>query len=319
MVSARSSSATCPPAGTPRPYPQRVWIKSGQRRKLSSPDKGVMWRSTALGDPQGPVYTSFCVTNGTERNCHCTEFPTCRWTENSTFANKLTCIGGVGDPLCRATCSGAVDQGATMLDTCSGLEWEKKDTPVGSGVDAANLHDVDNRYAWVGSCSLDAQVLCQPTSAAAARCAETGGAGGCDECGPGQGTCNAALYGAISTVWDWLDGINASGFAGHADWRLPIGGFGGFLSEPEPGPAELRSLADHVCPSSEQKWCAADALGQSDGTYWTSTTPTDEEERAAVNGDSSWASWGVSGVDTWFPQRAGKIYGLSVRAVRSAP
>ena len=28
-------------------------------------------------------------------------------------------------------------------------------------------------------------------------------------------------FGAITTVWDWLNQVNASNFAGHNDWRLP--------------------------------------------------------------------------------------------------
>jgi hypothetical protein len=35
----------------------------------------------------------------------------------------------------------------TIRDTCRGLQWEKKATTAGSGVDPSNLHDVENRYA----------------------------------------------------------------------------------------------------------------------------------------------------------------------------
>jgi len=35
------------------------------------------------------------------------------------------------------------DLGGTIKDTCTGLQWEKKTTAVGSGVNAADLHDAD--------------------------------------------------------------------------------------------------------------------------------------------------------------------------------
>ena len=43
-----------------------------------------------------------------------------------------------------------------------------------------------------------------------------GGGGSCSQCG--IGSCNAAPTG---TIWEWLVGINAESFAGHADWRIP--------------------------------------------------------------------------------------------------
>src|SRR5262249_52173448 len=141
---------------------------------------------------------------------------------------------------------------------------------------AANPHDVDNTYSWAGRCSLDASVLCQPSSAAAAFCAsQTDGAVGCAECDPGQGTCDATVGGGVTTVWDWVAGLNAAGFGGHSDWRVPTDGTGQAVGSPTDGtPAELKSLADHRClPPSE--WCAGDALGPSvlafGYGYWTST------------------------------------------------
>lgn len=70
-----------------------------------------------------------------------------------------------------------------------GLEWEKKETAYGSGDDGGNLHDVDNQYVWWGVCSISS-MPCQPTAAASALCtAQTGGALGCAQCGPTDGTC----------------------------------------------------------------------------------------------------------------------------------
>ncbi len=45
------------------------------------------------------------------------------------------------------------DTGLTLIDNATGLEWEKKQTAVGSGADALNLHDVDNLYSWYDAVS----------------------------------------------------------------------------------------------------------------------------------------------------------------------
>jgi hypothetical protein len=64
---------------------------------------------------------------------------------------------------------------------------------------------------------------CQPNAAAAATCAAQaeGGTLGCSVCG--SGTCNVDPFstGAPTTVWDWINQVNAANFAGHNDWRLP--------------------------------------------------------------------------------------------------
>jgi uncharacterized protein DUF1566 len=41
-----------------------------------------------------------------------------------------------------------IDLGLTVFDAVTRLEWEKKTTTVGSGVNAADPHDVDNTYNW---------------------------------------------------------------------------------------------------------------------------------------------------------------------------
>jgi hypothetical protein len=292
---------------------RKVLIRANKSLKLTAWTFGIApWGAidpSNVGSPNGPVYTAYCVTNGAETNCHCTEFAMCTWTHSGgylTEVGRVRCKGGVGDPTCRAkACSNLVDQGVTMLDGCSSLEWEKKDTAVGSGVDASNPHDVDNTYSWAGRCSLDATVLCQPTTAAAALCeAQTGGALGCAECGPGDGSCDAAIDGAITTVWDWLDGLNAAGFGGHTDWRLPTDAShltGG-------APAELKSLADHVCYGD---WCTPTALGPSRFEYWTSTSNDDDFAITNYVGEH------VDVAGRGSPSKASGLTG--VRAVRSAP
>ena len=56
----------------------------------------------AAGPPPAGVLTSYCVTNGGDETCHCSEFPTCTWKSiaGDTGA-KLVCKGGVADPSCR--------------------------------------------------------------------------------------------------------------------------------------------------------------------------------------------------------------------------
>ena len=102
---------------------------------------------------------------------------------------------------------------------------------------------------------------------------------------------------------------------GHGDWRLPTGGSGGASNSPSiPVPAELRSLADHVCPSASDQWCAPAALGAVGGTYWTSTTPPNNDGRAMVNGLSPSSAVGVG-----FAESAFKTQSMRVRAVRDNP
>jgi len=232
----------------------------------------------AAGDPgAGGVQTAYCVTNAGEEFCHCSAFTGCAYKliAGDTGA-KLVCKSGTGDALCGAvtpptttststssttttststsTTSTTVacvatsgcfcDTGLTVIDTCNDLEWEKKDTAVGSGVDAGNLNDVDNPYTWAGACTIGG-ALCQPNGAAAATCAaQTGGAAGCGECGVGEGTCDVDPSGfpADTTIWDWLNQLNAAGFAGHSDWRLPTSA--GCCGVPTSEPAELESLLD---------------------------------------------------------------------------
>jgi hypothetical protein len=53
------------------------------------------------GDPAGPVHTAFCVTNGGEENCHCSEFTGCIYKSiaGGTGA-KLVCKSGTGEATC---------------------------------------------------------------------------------------------------------------------------------------------------------------------------------------------------------------------------
>jgi hypothetical protein len=78
------------------------------------PDKSIRFDAKALGDdvvldifdagpPVGSVFTAYCVDNGGEWNCHCSEFQNCdyRLVSKGTGA-RLTCsLPSIGDPTCR--------------------------------------------------------------------------------------------------------------------------------------------------------------------------------------------------------------------------
>jgi hypothetical protein len=230
------------------------------------------------GDPMGSVFVAYCVQNDAERNCHCAELTSCvhKPIAGGTGA-KLLCKGGVGDPTCKAACMGLVDLGSSVLDTCTKLEWEKKDTALGSGVDPGNLRDVDNAYAWSGECATSG-ALCQPNAAAAAACmAHTPDGAGCAECGVGEGTCEPQGV-AVTTVWDWLVQLNASSFAGHDDWRLPTSAGLDFEDPFDPAPrepAELESIVDPtqgICGGGAGP-CIDPIFGPTGLSYWSATTP----------------------------------------------
>lgn len=126
----------------------------------------------------------------------------------------------------------------TVHDSCTGLQWEKKDGSRGVQ-NVADLHNVNNVYSWAGTCTRDASLFCQPDAAAAATCAAladgvTGGQPqeGCSECPGGDydavnnpsgtGPCVfGSGTGPLTTIWVWLNQLNAANFAGHNDWRIP--------------------------------------------------------------------------------------------------
>jgi len=256
-------------------------IKPGKLIKLVGKSIGVTPLDIlGAGDPAGSVFTAYCVNNEGEQNCHCSEFTGCahKGIAGGTGA-KLVCKTGVGDPACQAACEGLVDLGSTVLDTCTNLEWEKKDTPLFSGEDAGNLNDVDNAYTWSGRCTI-ADTLCQPNAEAAAACAaQTPDGAGCAECGVGEGTCDVdpLASGAITTIWNWLTQLNASSFAGHDDWRLPTSAGLDFVDpfETEPRePAELESIIDPTlgtCGGGGGP-CIDPVFGPTAPFYWSAST-----------------------------------------------
>ena len=161
----------------------------------------------------------------------------------------------------------------TILDSCTGLQWEKKTTSVASGPNPADLHDVDNWYTWAGCCNgvcSFEENWCQPNAAAAATCASHGGTVGCSTC---RGTCDVdpAGLGAITTVWDWVSQLNAANFAGHSDWRLPSEA--GRNTCPACNPRELETVLLSPALCGTQPPCIAPIFGPTvSSLYWSSTS-----------------------------------------------
>jgi predicted esterase len=80
-------------------------IKPGKLLKLVAKGTGdTPFDVLAAGPPPAGVRTSYCVMNGGDETCHCSEFPTCAWKSiaGGTGA-KLVCKGGVADPTCGPT------------------------------------------------------------------------------------------------------------------------------------------------------------------------------------------------------------------------
>jgi len=187
---------------------------------------------------------------------------------------SLVCLPTGARAQCCLSSSGCFcDVGGTIKDTCTGYTWEKKTTAVGSGVNPANLNDVDNKYSWAGCCGGDCSSLdklCQPNVAAAATCAahSSGGQEGCSTCPNGVCVVNPLVTGALTTVWDWINQVNASNFAGHNDWRVPTSYELGSI-DTTPISCGLM-MCTHECPSYP---CINSIFGftQSAG-YWTNET-----------------------------------------------
>jgi hypothetical protein len=171
----------------------------------------------------------------------------------------------------------------TILDTCTGLQWERKITTPG-------LHHVDNRHPWAGRCNGNPQFLCQPTAAAAATClaGAEGGTYGCDECA--TGTCLVEVDGMpTTTAWEWIDRLNTESFAGHDDWRLPRE-----AGLSPTGDRELESilLIPHPCSTSP---CIDPIFGPTaSAVYWSATTtPSNQDDAWFVYfGDGGWGNDG---------------------------
>jgi hypothetical protein len=199
-----------------------------------------------------------------------------------------------------------VDNGdGTVTDTETGLMWEKKDN--GGG-----LHDQNAFHRWAGLCS-DRSGYCQPDAAAAATCAAaTGAADGCGLC---AGTVNC-FTGMYTTIWGWVNQLNAASFAGHDDWRIPTVAQDG-------GRAELETLIDPSVPG-----CAAGSLTRCIAPQFNTMcfptctvttcgcTQTDAYWAATSHPESPGTAWVVGFINGGGVRFSSRENGIRVRAVR---
>ena len=213
---------------------------------------GGMMLSLGVGD-------SYCVNFGGAAGGAVTNTPT------GGTPNKVFKIAGKRNaPTTEAGCPICFQDfgDGTIHDICTGLQWEKKDAN-------PDVHDVSKKYSWAGCCNgvcsnTSATNYCQPNAAAEATCLahSDGGTQGCSTCP--FSACNVDPYGlgAVTTIWDWVNQVNAVNFAGHSDWRLPLqesGGGGPFdeLSSIEDGSFGIPSIDPIFGPTASSFYWSA--------------------------------------------------------------
>jgi hypothetical protein len=79
-------------------------LKPGKRvKEVGTGLGGTPLDVLGAGDPAGPVFTAYCVTNAGEEHCHCSEFTGCSYKAIAAATGaKLVCRGGGGDASCSA-------------------------------------------------------------------------------------------------------------------------------------------------------------------------------------------------------------------------
>jgi hypothetical protein len=254
-----------------------------------------------------------------KRSCRQTSTPLCCGAPSTT---TTTLPGGNTNPC-------FTDDGdGTVHDTCTGLQWEKKDGAKGVH-NPADLHNVNNVYPWAGTCMRNAGVVCQPDAASAATCtalADGASQEGCSMCpggdydpmnnpsgtGPCQGPSETT---PVTTVWAWLNQLNAANFAGHSDWRLPSQA--GRNSCP-PGEANCTTTATPRELETIVKGGSAAACGGPPCYYPIFGVPTSLEAWSSSTGKSdqryAWIVNFFTGANDQNPKNDGAV---SVRAVRT--
>jgi hypothetical protein len=111
-------------------------IRPGALLKLVTKGPGnVPLNVFADGPPTTPVSTAFCVTNGAEETCHCSQFATCthRLIAGGTAA-KLICTLGTGDAGC-----GALDPPGSTTSIATTSTTTSTTVPLGDDFDGVAL------------------------------------------------------------------------------------------------------------------------------------------------------------------------------------
>lgn len=153
-----------------------------------------------------------------------------------------------------------IDLGPVVLDTQTGLQWEKKTTTVRSGQNLADLHDVDNTYGW------------------------------CQANGDSTG------FVCAGNVASWIGDVNAAGFAGFTDWRVPT-------------LVELLTIVDlNIAMCGLGTLCVDPIFGPTQAYLYWSSTEFNVEFGRSVN----FFNGSAVGLN-------GKTVKLHVRAVRAGP
>jgi hypothetical protein len=182
--------------------------------------------------------------------------------------------------------------------------WEKKDR-------AGGLNDYGATYTWAGACTGNS-ALCQPNAAAAAACAaQTGGAIGCGECASGTCIVDPNHIGAATTIWDWINQLNSSTFAGYNDWRVPTVGYHGTTAE-----LETILAAPNPCEGPLRFPCVAEPFNMNCRSECT-VTACSCTQSATTNLTQPGAAWEVGFAIGGFGEGAPKTNAFYARAVRT--
>jgi hypothetical protein len=111
-------------------------IKSGKQLKLKSRGPGeTPLHVLAEGPPAGSIHTAFCVTNGGEEFCHCSELTACTYKLIAGGVGaKLSCKLGIGDSGCAA-----LNPPTTTTTTTASTTTTTTTLPLGDTFDGGSL------------------------------------------------------------------------------------------------------------------------------------------------------------------------------------
>ena len=191
-------------------------IKPGKLLKLVGKERGDAdpLDIFAAGAPSGSVFTAYCVTNGGDTNCHCSEMPSCAYKLIAADSGaKLVCKGGLADGACTAATPPSLftysittqpgggscgevragGSGGALLKslTCSGLNIGGGAATVPEGPTPDGATSTFNAACVGDSCSLSA-----------ATAGETGSSNDCTDTGCKFGTYLSISNGPLSTCVD---------------------------------------------------------------------------------------------------------------------